>query len=763
MKIVCAALFVCSILFTSSFAQSSSLYPLIPYPQELIPRKGHFNITSNTVLVADQKVFSNEIQQLKEILLLNLKMQSPGAAHPESNYISFESDPTIANEEGYSLDISTGRIIIKVSSPTGLFRALQSLRQLTPVFLEERKSTASISIPCAYIKDYPVYAYRGMHLDVSRHFFSMDYLRIFVDRLALYKFNKFHLHLTDDQGWRIEIKRYPLLTEKAAWRKFNNQDTICMNMAKDQDNPDMNIDPRFIKIIDGQMRYGGFYTQEEMRSLVQYAAARHIDIIPEIDMPGHMDAAIQLYPFLSCTDGGWKGGPFTVPICPCKETTYEFAENVYKEIFDIFPYEYVHLGADEVNKTSWKDYAGCADFMKKENIGSVEELQSYFVKRMGKFFNAHGKKLIGWDEILEGGVSSTAYVMYWRSWVPKAPVEAAKNGNKVIMTPGNPLYFDAVPDQNSMRNVYQFNPVPAGLNEQQAANIIGAQANIWTEWIPTEARLEYMTMPRMLALPEVLWTNRHNDYEGFQRRVMMQYKRLDALKTKYRLPDIEGLVQENVFVKSATFSPKPPAPGLVLRYTTDGKSPNASSPVLDKPFTITRNTNIKIAAFNGKVRGDVNSLEFKQQDLTPAVMVKRSHTGLDVFYFTGSTRTAAELKIEHAKKQWIQKSWEVNADSIDSDVFGLVYTGVIRVPKDGVYSFYLTADDGAVLKIANQVVVDNDGLHSAKEKSGQIALQKGMHFFELKFIEGGGGYTLNLEVQEPGAKTRKKVPDSWFE
>lgn len=763
MRIVCAALFVCAFWFNTSLAQTSSLYPLIPYPQQLMPRHGSFSITSKTVLIADEKIFSNEIQQLNEIILLKLKTQSPGPAQPKANFISFESDPVINHEEGYILDISPTRIVIKVSTASGLFRALQSFRQLTPVALEEKKSPASILIPCAYIKDFPAYGYRGMHLDVSRHFFSMDYLKKFVDRLALYKFNKFHIHLTDDQGWRIEIKKYPLLTEKGAWRKFNNQDTICMNMARDQDNPDMNIDPRFIKTIDGETRYGGFYTQEEMRTLVSYAAARHIDIIPEIDMPGHMDAAIQLYPFLSCSEGGWKGGPFTVPICPCKETTYEFAENVFKEIFEIFPYQYVHLGADEVNKSSWKTYAGCAEFMKKENIGNVEELQSYFVKRMEKFFNANGKKLIGWDEILEGGVSLTAYVMYWRSWVPKAPVEAAKNGNKVIMTPGNPLYFDAVPDQYSMRNVYEFNPVPAGLNEQQSANIIGAQANIWSEWIPSEARLEYMTMPRMLALPEVLWTHKNNEYENFQQRVRMQYKRLDALKTKYRLPDIESLVQENVFVKSATFFPQAPAPGLVLRYTTDGKSPDASSAILDKPLTIFKNTNVKIAAFNGKVRGDVNSLQFRQQDLIPSVMVKRSHTGLDIFYFTGGSKTAAELNPENAKKQWVQKSWEVNADSTDADVFGLVYSGVIRVPQDGVYSFFLTADDGAVLKIASQTVVDNDGLHSAKEKSGQVALQKGMHFFELKFIEGGGGYALDLQVQEPGEKSRKRVPASWFE
>jgi hexosaminidase len=760
MKCLLLSIFLLAISILSS-AQSQVRYPLIPFPQQLTDRTGNFTLNNNTVVFGDNNFFQNEITQLREITGKPLKLS---AIKPGKNFIEFIADKTIVNKEGYVLDVNTSRIVISASTPAGAFRALETLRQLAPVSIEFKKKSSSISIPNVLIKDFPVYSYRGMHLDVSRHFFAFGYLKKFVDRLALYKFNKLHLHLTDDQGWRIEIKKYPLLTQKGAWRRFNDQDSLCINMARENNNPDMELDPHFIKTIHGEKIYGGFYTQEEMRELVRYAAERHIDIIPEVDMPGHMDAAIQQYPFLSCSEGGWKGGPFTVPICPCKEAVIEFAENVFKEIFDIFPYEYVHLGADEVNKDSWAKFSGCKNLMKKENIKTVEELQSYFVHRMEKFFNAHGKKLIGWDEILEGGISPTANVMYWRSWMPKAPVEAAKNGNNVIMTPGEPLYFDNPPDQYSLSKVYFFNPVPKGLNPNQAKNIIGAQANIWTERIPTEARLEYMTLPRMLALPEVLWTHKQSDFEGFEKRVMTHYDRLDALNTKYRLPDINGIVEEKVFTKSAIFYPKSAAAGLVLRYTTNGKNPIATSPVLNKAIVVNKSTLFKVAAFKGNKNGDVYTVNYKQQNPIEADRVKSNHTGLAVSLFKGRVKQTSDLDKQDPMLMWEQSGWEIDsAKTNELGAFGLDYKGIINVPVDGIYTFYLTADDGAVLYISDQLVVNNDGLHSAKEKSGQIVLQKGRHSFQLKFIEGGGGYTLNLEVQPPGDSKRKKVPSGWFE
>ncbi|QEC73143.1 family 20 glycosylhydrolase [Arachidicoccus ginsenosidivorans] len=381
-------------------SKTDNRYPLIPYPQSLIPAAGQFIFNQNTHLIADSKTLGIEIQDLKELLQLPLK---PVSNLPEANFISLELDGSLTHPEGYSLTITPASVKIIAKDKAGIFRAIETIRQLLPPSLEGAKGADNQAIPAATITDYPAYAYRGMHLDVARHFFSIDYLYKFVDRLALYKFNKFHLHLTDDEGWRIEIKKYPKLTSEGAWRTLDSHDSACIKRAEQTGNPDMYLDSSHLKMIHGKMMYGGFYTQKEMKALVAYAAARHIDIIPEIDMPGHSRTAIRLYPFLACSAAKETGQGFSVPMCPCNEATYTFAENVYKEIFAIFPYEYVHLGADEVNKESWENSAECAVTLNKEGLKNVNELQSYFVRRMEQFFNKHGKKLIGWDEILEGG------------------------------------------------------------------------------------------------------------------------------------------------------------------------------------------------------------------------------------------------------------------------------------------------------------------------------------------------------------------------
>ncbi|UAY54940.1 family 20 glycosylhydrolase [Arachidicoccus terrestris] len=734
--------------------QLDNRYPLIPYPQSLTPASGNFLFNKDTRLIADSKTLSVEIRDLRDLLQLPLK--ETGKA-PANNYIALALDPTFDHAEGYQLDITPNSVHITAKDKAGIFRAIQTIRQLLPVTIESNRRPQALPIPAANILDFPTYAYRGMHLDVSRHFFSMDYLKKFVDRLALYKFNKFHLHLTDDEGWRVEIKKYPKLTSEGAWRTLDAHDSACIKRARETGDPDMYLDSSHLKLIHGKMMYGGFYTQKELKNLVAYAAARHIDIIPEIDMPGHSRTAIRLYPFLACSAGHETGKGFSVPMCPCNEATYTFAENVYKEIFDIFPYEYVHLGADEVNKESWQNSAECALTLKKEGLKGVNQLQSYFVRRMEKFFNRHGKKLIGWDEILEGGVTPTANVMYWRSWVPNAPIIAARQGNKVIMTPGNPLYFDATPDKNSLMNVYHFNPIPKGLNQQQAANILGAQANSWTEYIPTTNRLEYMEYPRMLALSEVLWTAKTDD-SSFMHRLNNQFKRMDKMNIHYRLPDIEGILQNNAFLDSAILDVQPPKEDLTIHYTVNGQTPALSDPVLDHPLVIKENMTIKLAAFTQKGhKGDTYSCRYQKTTLSQAVMVKRNYTGLNVSYYAGQFKSVKDFNKATPTNKWNQPDLAVDDAKATAGAFGLRYTGLITIPESGIYTFYLTADDGAVLTIDHKTVIDNDGLHSAIEKNGQIALEKGHHFFQLDFIEGGGGYKLNLDYSGRGATTPTAV------
>ncbi|MES2112294.1 MAG: beta-N-acetylhexosaminidase [Bacteroidota bacterium] len=412
--------FVIILLVTSTvnaMAQDAARYPLIPYPTQLTAGKGSFIITAKTAIVTTGQ-FKAEAELLSQLLSEGLGSKPAITEKVKAQPIKLVYDAAISQPEGYKLRITPQQVTIAAKYPAGIFHAIETIRQLLPVSVEAGVTLKQLSLPAVAIEDHPAYQWRGMHLDVSRHFFSISYLKKFIDRLALYKMNKLHLHLTDDQGWRIEIKKYPLLTEQGAWRTFNNQDSACMKKAAD--NPDFNIDKEHIIQRDGKILYGGFYTQDEMRGVVAYAAARHIDIIPEIDMPGHMMAAINSYPFLTCNGENKFGELFSKPICPCNETTFEFAENVFKEIMDIFPSKYIHIGGDEVDRSDWAKSDACKALMQKEGIKDLPALQSYFINRMEKFFNANGRKMIGWDEIIEGGVTKSALVMYWRTWVPTA-------------------------------------------------------------------------------------------------------------------------------------------------------------------------------------------------------------------------------------------------------------------------------------------------------------------------------------------------------
>lgn len=758
-KVILAIFFLGSIFSLAAQTKiSDNKYPLIPYPTNIEAGIGAFNISQKTTIASSGKRFDNEIEQLS--LLLKQYLGKPIRRNDQitgSKAIIFKYDPKITASEGYKLNITTDNIVLSASQSAGIFRGVETIRQLLPFAENSNKVVSTLTIPALSISDHPTFAWRGMHLDVSRHFFSTDYLKKFIDLLALYKFNKLHLHLTDDQGWRIEIKKYPKLTEEGAWRTFNNQDSVCMVRAKT--NPDFIIDPKHIIEKDGKTLYGGFYTQEEMKSVVAYALARHIDIIPEIDMPGHMMAAITSYPFLA-TNGENKWGKFfTTPICPCKETTFEFAQNVFTEIMEIFPSKYIHIGGDEVDRRYWEKADSCKTLQGKLNIHTTGELQSYFINRMEKFFNSKGRKLIGWDEILEDGISSTAMVMYWRTWVPDAPVKAAKNGNKVVMSPGNPLYFDNDPDRNSLYQVYHFNPIPAKLTAAEAQGIIGAQANTWSERIPTESRADYMVFPRITALAELLWTYR-DDYDSYLQRLKMHYPRLDALNVSYRLPDIDGLIERNVFVNTTVLNPPKPLLNLTLRYTTDGSLPEKNSTVLNGPLEINKNSEIHVAAFTEKGRrGDVNDLHYNQQTLATPELAINVVDGLTCNFFPGefkNVKSITGVAKSVATVNGIKVPKEFEAPS-----FGLKYQGFLDIPEDGIYSFYLNCDDGGILKIANREVVDNDGPHGPFEKAGQVALKRGLQLFALDFMEGGGGYTLKLRYSINGSLPME-IPSGWL-
>ncbi len=509
---------------------------IIPVPLQQEFHKGVFTINGDTKIVCSNQ---KEVVQVADYLSQTVQQFTPITMEVISKEVVEYDDQDIVlfldetcsdlNSEGYRLQVRRRGIEIHANQPEGLFYGVQSLLQLFPLAFYENKIVDELQVQGIQITDEPRFPYRGMHLDVCRHMFPVAFIKKYIDLLATYKFNTFHWHLTEDQGWRIEIKQYPKLTEIGAYR-----DSTVVGHAG-------GANPTY----DGQ-RYGGFYTQEEVREIVQYASDRMVTIIPEIEMPGHSLAALSAYPELACTDGPFRAattwGVFEDIYCP-KEETFVFLENVLAEVMELFPGTYIHIGGDEAPKKRWEESGFCQDLMKKEGLKNEHELQSYFIHRIESFLNSHGRKLIGWDEILEGGLSPNATVMSWRG--TEGGIAAAQQGHDAIMTPGSHCYFDhyqadpktqplAIGGFTPLDKVYGYEPVPEELSVEEAQHILGAQANVWTEYIPTPEQVEYMVLPRMAALAEVNWSAPTNkNWNDFQYRLSTHFLIYDALEYNY--------------------------------------------------------------------------------------------------------------------------------------------------------------------------------------------------------------------------------------
>lgn len=520
----------------NNFSPSQDEYAVVPAPVHLKMEKGKF-LLNNEVTLSYDKNLEREALFLQEYLEKGHGIQLKTSNTSAKNKISLQINPSIENPEGYQLTVSDNIIAITGKTTAGVFYALQTLRQLI------QNKHGYTYIPAVTISDAPRFPYRGMHLDVGRHFFPIDFIKKYIDLLALHKMNKFHWHLTEDQGWRLEIKKYPKLTEVGAWRA---ETAVRKNF------PGSGVNENFKG--DGQ-RYGGFYTQEQAKEIVKYAAERHITVIPEIDMPGHMLAALASYPELGNGTGPYEVGKwwgvFEKILAP-KEETFHFIENVLTEVMEIFPSEYIHIGGDEAPKKEWKESKQAQDLIKKLNLTDddkhtkEEKLQSYFIQRVEKFVNSHGRKIIGWDEILEGGLAPNATVMSWRG--EKGGIAAAKQHHDVIMTPGDYCYFDHYQTQRDLtqqepfalccylpiEKVYSYNPVPPQLSNKEQKHILGAQANVWTEYIDIPEKAEYMAVPRMGALAEVVWTPVENkNYDSFKKRMLRMKKLYDLMDVNY--------------------------------------------------------------------------------------------------------------------------------------------------------------------------------------------------------------------------------------
>ena len=534
------------ILSIGTTAQDISI---IPKPASIVETKEESFQLGKTLRIYNGFANNNPshplLRYLSDFLGKNYQIKVLSAEKTEAADLSFESkqDQNLSIS-GYRLNVNKHSIVIESNSEEGAFYGLQSFLQLLPAAANKQNL-----IPAVAITDAPRFEYRGMHLDVGRHFYPITYVKQYIDYLALHKINRFHWHLTEDQGWRIEIKKYPALTEKGAWRNGT-------------------IIGRYPGTGNNNQPYGGFYTQDEIREVVQYAKDRYIDVIPEIEMPGHSSAAIAAYPWLSCfpdqptaipanmiseksklaqQQGQIKlvqetWGIFDDVFCAGKESTFEFLQNVIDEVITLFPGKYFHIGGDECPKAHWKKCTACQQRMREQGLKDEHELQSYFIQRIEKYLNSKGKTLIGWDEILEGGLAPNAVVMSWRG--EKGGIEAAKEKHGVIMTPGKPVYFDhsqskledsvTIGGYNPIEAVYAYDPIPKELNAEEARYVLGAQANVWTEYMNNTKKIEYMIFPRMAALSEVLWTAPANkDWKAFEARLEKQMQRYDFLGIHY--------------------------------------------------------------------------------------------------------------------------------------------------------------------------------------------------------------------------------------
>ena len=592
------------------FALSFALLPLlliaqpvsiIPQPVDLQVKEGSFVIDNNTALhfnaaskelKAAADFFSTAIKDISGLAL------SSNAKKGKTITLQLAKTAGIG-DEGYLLNVTPSSITITANSKAGIVYGMQTLLQTLPAV----RTNAALQIPAMQVRDYPRFGWRGMHLDVSRHFFSPELVKQYIDLMAAYKMNTFHWHLTDDQGWRIEIKKYPKLTDVGAWRVDQNDKVWSSRpQAKVGEAP----------------TYGGYYTQEQIRDIVRYAAQRAITIVPELDVPGHSAAAIAAYPFLSCTQQPqlpMTGGNYTgmaSNLCPGNDSVFTFLQNVYSEVIALFPSKYIHIGGDEVDKTPWKKCPKCQARIKAEGLKNEEELQSYFIRRMEKFIVRKNRKMIGWDEILEGGLAPEATVMSWRG--EAGGVAAAKMNHDVVMTPGNPVYFDhyqgdpasepvAIGGFNTLKKVYSYEPLPKELTEEQAKYVLGAQANLWAEYITTPSHVLYMILPRMLALSEVVWSPKESrSWEGFNERLQAHFNRFDQQMLPYSKGnfkvDIKPTTQNGqLFATLSTEAYK----GEVY-YATDGSQPTLQSQKYTGPIPVQTSTVLKaVTVVNGKV------------------------------------------------------------------------------------------------------------------------------------------------------------------
>lgn len=640
-KLLTGALAAMAFLLPSTAAGQTADFNIIPRPQQVnVSNDAPFTLNAKTVI----SLGTNSQDMKRNANMLASYIEQATGIRPaigkgkNGAAIVLTIDKTIANAEGYKLDADAKQIRIAGASAAGVFYGIQTLRKSLPLV---NGKASKVSIPAVHITDAPRFAYRGTHLDVSRHFVTADSVRQFIDMLALHNINRFHWHLTDDQGWRIEIKKYPLLTQIGSKRA---QTVIGHNSGKYDGKP-----------------YSGFYTQKQIRDIVKYAADRYITIVPEIDLPGHMQAALAAYPDMGCTGGPYevwqKWGVSDNVLCAGNDKTLTFIDNVLKEITQLFPSKYIHVGGDECPKTQWQKCPKCQARIKALNLeakdghSAEERLQSYIITHASNYLKSLGRNTIGWDEILEGGLAEGATVMSWRG--ESGGIAAAKQHHDVVMTPNSYLYFDyyqsldkaneplAIGGYLPLETVYSYEPMPKELTADEARHIIGVQANIWTEYMPTFKQMQYMALPRLAALSEVQWSQPAlKDYNSFTNRLTEFTHLYDRLGYNYakHLYNVAIHVDSDnkwreILIHMTT------AGNAEIRYTLDGTEPTANSTLYTGAIVLQKSAKIRAAAFRDGKRSSVTSqdISFNKATACPVELLQPTHKNYT--YKGGATLT----------------------------------------------------------------------------------------------------------------------------
>ena len=724
---------------------------VVPRPVSVRFSTGTFILDNRTrILAADNE--SRGIAGLFNDFLLNqhgFHLEIATTAPKNDNYISFsQAGSRSLPLEGYRLLIEPRKVQV-IGQPPGLFYGMQTLTQLLPLDLRR-----SIELPTLEITDYPRFGYRGVLLDVGRHFFSVTYIKKYLDLLAQYKINKFHWHLTDDQGWRIEIKKYPRLTD--------------IGSRPSEIIKDRNAEP----YISDEPPYGGYYIQDQIKDVVAYAQARFITVIPEIEMPGHSQAAVAAYPELACTlrsPAGSKTSEVHGDIfCP-KEETFTFLENVLSEVIALFPSPDIHIGSDEVPKDQWRQSDEAQAIIRREGLKNEDELQSYFVRHMERFLNSKGRRMIGWDEILQGGLAPNAIVMSWRG--ESGGIEAVKQKHEAIMSPTDYCYLDYnqgdpkreppnIGGYLPLAKVYSYDPVPKELKAEEQRYILGVQGNVWTEYISTPDYLEYMVFPRLFALSEVAWSPLEGkSYDDFRRRLPYHFGRLERQGINYRTPEPDGLNDFYTATEDhAVVDLTSPIPGSQIYYTLDGSVPTDQSnhyrsplqvPLLEDQKTI---LNVLVVTPGGR-RSVTYGATFLRRSYRDAVLYTANQPGLTFTLFDGKFTTTHDIDQGTEVTTGNTSSFDLQQFGRESN-YGMRFDGYLKVPSDGFYDFAVESDDGAVLQIDDEVVVDNDGNHASRIVTGHIPLRQGFHRVRLKYFQSEGGAMLRIGWAIAGAELK---------